>query len=51
MKPTRFDELTKSLANATSLRQALRTIVGASVGLFGLASIRTAFGDPGVSKL
>src|SRR5689334_25140524 len=44
MKPTSFDELTKRLAAATSRRQALRTLVTASVSLFGLTSIRTVFG-------
>jgi hypothetical protein len=47
MKTTRFDEFTKRLATASSRRQALRTLVTASVSLFGLASIRTAFGNPG----
>jgi hypothetical protein len=46
MKLTSFDELTKRLATATSRRQALGTIVTASVSMFGLASIRTVFGGP-----
>jgi hypothetical protein len=45
MNPSNFDELTKGLANSTSRRDAIKTIVAASIGgLFGLGSIRTVFG-------
>src|SRR5438552_195543 len=45
MQPSNFDELTKALATSTSRRQALRTILGASIGgLLGLGGISTAFG-------
>ena len=45
MQPSNFDELTKALASSTSRRQALRTILGASIGgLLGLGGISTAFG-------
>ncbi len=45
MQPTRFDELTKTLASATSRRQVLKTIATASIGsLVGLAGIRSLFG-------
>src|SRR5437763_8243688 len=45
MQPTKFDELTKALASATSRRHALRTIVTASIGsFFGLGGIRSVFG-------
>jgi hypothetical protein len=44
MQAKNFDELTKALANSTSRRHALRTIVTASVGgLFGLGGIRSVF--------
>src|SRR5437868_14193866 len=47
MQPTKFDELTKSLASSTSRRHALRTIVTASVGsFFGLGGIGSVFGGP-----
>jgi hypothetical protein len=45
MNPSNFDELTKALASSTSRRQALRTILAASVGgLLGIGGISTAFG-------
>src|SRR5438067_8932055 len=45
MQPSNFDELTKALATSTSRRQALRTILGASIGgLLGIGGISTAFG-------
>jgi hypothetical protein len=45
MNPSNFDDLTKALANSTSRRHALRTIVTASVGsLLGVGGISTAFG-------
>ena len=45
MHPSNFDELTKALATSTSRRQALRTILGASIGgLLGIGGISTAFG-------
>src|SRR6266403_4052638 len=45
MNPSNFDELTKALASSTSRRQALRTILGASIGgLLGIGGITTAFG-------
>lgn len=45
MNPSNFDDLTKALASATSRRQALRTILAASVGgLLGIGGISTAFG-------
>src|SRR5216110_2984728 len=44
MNPSNFDDLTKALANSTSRRHALRTIVTTSIGsLLGLTSIGTAF--------
>ncbi len=46
MQPSNFDfdELTKALASSTSRRQALKTIVTASVGaLLGLGGVSTAF--------
>ena len=50
IQPTKFDELTKVLANSTSRRHALRTIVTASVGsLVGLGGIRSVFGGGGNS--
>src|SRR5215467_9610468 len=46
MNPTKFDELTKELAKSTSRRQALRTIVTASIGgVVGLGAIRSVFGS------
>jgi len=51
MEPTKFDELTKTLASATSRRQVLKTIATASIGgLFGLAGIRSVFGGGGNSN-
>ena len=45
MNPSNFDDLTKALANSTSRRHAIRTIITASIGgLLGLTSIGTAFG-------
>ena len=45
MNPSNFDDLTKALPNSTSRRQALRTILTASVGgLLGIGGISTAFG-------
>ena len=45
MNPSNFDDLTKALASSTSRRQALRTILTASVGgLLGIGGISTAFG-------
>jgi hypothetical protein len=45
MQPSNFDELTKALASSTSRRQALRTILGVSIGgLLGIGGISTAFG-------
>src|SRR6266403_3629852 len=45
MHPSNFDELTKTLAETRSRRQALRVILTASIGgLLGLTSISTAFG-------
>ena len=50
MNPTKFDELTKELAKSTSRRQALRTIVTASIGgVVGLGAIRSVFGAGGNS--
>ena len=47
MKPTKFDELTKSLATATSRRQALKAIAATTFGsILGLSGIGTAFGAP-----
>src|SRR6266480_6854335 len=44
MHPSNFDELTKALATSTSRRDALKTIVTASVGaLLGLGGVSTAF--------
>jgi hypothetical protein len=51
MEPSKFDELTKALATATSRRQALKTIAATTIGgILGLAGIGTAFAkchDPG----
>ena len=45
MHPSNFDELTKTLAETRSRRQALRVILTASIGgLLGLTSVSTAFG-------
>src|SRR5262245_14072172 len=50
MNPTKFDELTKELAKSTSRRQALRTIVTASIGgVVGLGAMRSVFGAGGNS--
>jgi hypothetical protein len=47
MDSTRFDNLTKALATATSRRQALKTIAATTLGsILGLAGIGTAFGAP-----
>ncbi len=47
MEPTKFDELTKALATATSRRQALKTIAATTIGgILGLASIGSAFAKP-----
>src|SRR5436305_4494913 len=47
MEPSRFDELTKGLAAATSRRQALKTIAATTVGsILGLTGLRTAFAKP-----
>jgi hypothetical protein len=44
MEPSKFDELTKTLATSTSRRQALKTIAATTLGgLLGLAGIGTAF--------
>jgi hypothetical protein len=44
MDSTRFDDLTKALATATSRRQALKTIAATTLGsILGLAGIGTAF--------
>ena len=46
MQASRFDELTKALADSTSRRHALRTIVTASIGsLVGLGGIPSVFGN------
>ena len=48
MNPSNFDELTKTLAESRSRRQALRVILTASIGgLLGLTSISTVFGKKG----
>src|SRR5258707_11439772 len=47
MEPSRFDDLTKALATATSRRRALKTIAATSLGsILGLAGIGTAYGAP-----
>jgi hypothetical protein len=47
MEPSRFDDLTKALATATSRRQALKTIAATTLaGLLGLGGIGTAFAKP-----
>jgi hypothetical protein len=44
MEPSRFDELTKALATATSRRAALKTIAATTLGgILGLAGVGTAF--------
>jgi hypothetical protein len=44
MEPSKFDELTKTLATSTSRRQALKTIAATTLGgLLALAGIGTAF--------
>ena len=46
MEPSRFDNLTKVLATATSRRQALKTIAATALGsLLGLSGIGTAFAN------
>src|SRR5215831_9354569 len=46
MNPTKFDGLTKELAKSTSRRNALKTIVTASIGgVVGLGAIRSVFGN------
>ena len=45
MKPSRFDDLTKALATATSRRQALKAIAATTLGgILGLSGIETVFG-------
>src|SRR5256885_1885154 len=45
MEPSRFDELIKALATATSRRQALKTIAATTIGsILGLGRLGTAFG-------
>src|SRR5436305_1050751 len=47
MDSTKFDELTKALATATSRRQALKTIAATTLGsILGLSGIGTVFGAP-----
>ncbi len=47
MNPTKFDEVTKALATATSRRQALKTIAATTLGsILGLAGIGTALAAP-----
>src|SRR5207248_8571234 len=47
MEPTRFDDLTKALATATSRRQALKAIAATTLGsILGLSRLGTAFGAP-----
>jgi hypothetical protein len=47
MEPSRFDELTKALATATSRRQALKTIAATTIGsILGLSGIGTVFAKP-----
>jgi hypothetical protein len=44
MEPSRFDDLTKALASATSRRQALKTIAATTIGgILGLGGIGSAF--------
>ena len=46
MNPRKFDELTKELAKSTSRRNALKTIITASIGgVVGLGAIRSVFGS------
>ena len=52
MEPSRFDDLTKTLATATSRRQALKTIAATTLGgILGLAGIGTAFAAKNCKKL
>src|SRR5437588_1033350 len=46
MEPSRFDELTKALATATSRRQALKAIAATVGGTLGLSRIGTVFAKP-----
>src|SRR5579862_7671411 len=47
MEPSRFDDLTKALATATSRRQALKTIAATTLaGLLGLGGIGSVFAKP-----
>src|SRR5205085_373859 len=47
MEPSRFDDLTKALATATSRRQALKTIAATTLGsILGLSGIGTVFAKP-----
>src|SRR5438105_5465053 len=47
MDPSKFDDLTKALATATSRRQALKTIAATTLGsILGLSRLGTAFGAP-----
>ena len=47
MEPTRFDDLTKALAAATSRRQALKTIAATTLGgILGLSGIGNVFAKP-----
>src|SRR5690348_2995232 len=44
MEPSRFDDLTKALATATSRRQALKTFAATTIGgILGLAGIENVF--------
>ncbi len=45
MEPSRFDELTKALATATSRRHALKALAATVGGLLSLGSIGTAFAN------
>jgi hypothetical protein len=45
MEPSKFDDLTKALATATSRRQALKAIGAALGGALGLSRIGIAFAD------
>ncbi len=52
MEPSRFDDLTKALATATSRRQALKTIAATTLGgILGLSGIGTALADKTCKKL
>ncbi len=47
MEPSRFDELTKTLATATSRRQALKTFATTALGgILGLGDLGTVFAKP-----